>query len=113
MIHRFRFAVVALLLACWFVVPAAMGANLIQNPSFEPLLVSAGVGYIQIFSPSDPAGTLPNWNVTVSNASFPDGGIDLLGVGNPYLNGAAAEGQQYIDLDGSPGPGQINQSFAT
>lgn len=39
--------------------------------------------------------------------------VDVSGPSNPFLIGAAYEGSQYLDLDGTPGPGRISQSFAT
>ena len=40
-------------------------------------------------------------------------GVDLADVNNGFVVGPAFEGTQYIDLDGSPGPGQLTQAFAT
>ena len=39
--------------------------------------------------------------------------VDLADVNNGYIDGAAFDGTQYIDLDGTPGPGQLTQSFRT
>ncbi len=40
-------------------------------------------------------------------------GVDLGSVNNGFIVGPAFEGTQSIDLDGSPGPGQLTQAFAT
>ena len=40
-------------------------------------------------------------------------GVDLTSINNGFLVGPAFEGVQYIDLDGSPGPGRLTQAFTT
>ena len=40
-------------------------------------------------------------------------GVDLGDVNNGFIVGAQFDGTQSIDLDGSPGPGQLTQAFAT
>ena len=39
--------------------------------------------------------------------------VDVLDGTNPFAMGAAYEGNQFLDLDGTPGPGSLMQSFAT
>jgi choice-of-anchor C domain-containing protein len=79
----------------------AAQANVISNGSFETpdtaTLIVVGAG--------DP--TITNWTVGLV-------GVDLVdAAGNGFVSGAAADGEQYLDLDGSPGPGSISQTFAT
>lgn len=40
-------------------------------------------------------------------------GVDLADINNGFIVGPAFDGTQYIDLDGSPGPGQLTQAFST
>ena len=75
-------------------------AAIITNGSFETpdtttfIAISAG------------QNTLAPWVVGLT-------GVDLTDVNNGFLVGAAYDGTQYIDLDGSPGPGSLTQAFAT
>ena len=75
-------------------------AAIITNGSFETpdtttfTAISAG------------QNTLAPWVVGLT-------GVDLSDVNNGFVIGAAYDGSQYIDLDGSPGPGQLTQAFAT
>lgn len=40
-------------------------------------------------------------------------GVDLASINGGFIVGPAFEGTQYIDLDGSPGPGRLTQAFTT
>lgn len=93
----------------WAVVAAALAfspaaqAELIVNGSFESTRLA-------------PSG---NFKVLQTGSSFLTGwtvggkSVDVLGPGNPYIAGAAAHGDQYLDLVGSPGPGSISQILDT
>ena len=96
-------AVLALLLTGSVFLPKAQ-AELIVNGSFEAPALGAGHNYFQLLNAGSNA--LPGW--TIGGKS-----IDVLGVGNPYVTGAAADGQQYIDMVGSPGPGVLSQTIST
>jgi hypothetical protein len=39
--------------------------------------------------------------------------VDLADVTNGFVEGPAFDGSQYIDLDGTPGPGELTQTFRT
>jgi hypothetical protein len=56
---------------------------------------------------------LPAGDNTLAPWVIGDVGIDLADVNNGFVVGPAAEGTQYIDLDGTPGPGILSQSFPT
>lgn len=72
-------------------------ANLLTNGGFE----------------DDPAGTF----ITVPPSTLTGWTVGLVGVdvvnGTAYAVGPAQEGINFLDLDGTPGPGSISQSFAT
>ncbi|QDT75967.1 DUF642 domain-containing protein [Lacipirellula limnantheis] len=83
------------------IVGNAAQANVISNGSFE----TPDTSTIIVVGAGDP--TITNWTVGLI-------GVDLVdAAGNGFLSGAAADGEQYLDLDGSPGPGSISQTFAT
>lgn len=84
----------------FFVLSQSGSANLIVNGSFEnPVITSS-------FLPvPNGSGTIAGWTVT---------GISVDIVNQNYLSGyPARDGNQFIDLAGTPGPGHIEQSFAT
>lgn len=83
------------------IVGNAAQANVISNGSFE----TPDTSTIIVVGAGDP--TITNWTVGLI-------GVDLVdAAGNGFVSGAAADGEQYLDLDGSPGPGSISQTFAT
>ena len=57
--------------------------------------------------------TLNHGNLSLTGWTIGLEGVDVSGPSNPFLIGAPYEGSQYLDLDGSPGPGMISQTFAT
>ncbi len=74
---------------------------MISNGSFETPVTSTLI----VVGAGDP--TITNWTVGLV-------GVDLVdAAGNGFISGAAADGAQYLDIDGSPGPGSISQTFAT
>src|SRR5690349_5548518 len=90
-----------LIAALLTIVGSAAQANVISNGSFETPVTSTLI----VVGAGDP--TITNWTVGLV-------GVDLVdAAGNGFVNGAAADGEQYLDLDGSPGPGSISQTFAT
>ena len=95
--------VLAVLIAGAMFIPQAH-AELIVNGSFEAPALGANKNYFQLLNAGSNA--LPGW--TIGGKS-----IDVLGVGNPYVSGTPADGQQYVDLVGSPGPGTLSQTFST
>ncbi len=74
--------------------------NLVFNGGFESPQVDPG-SFIVIQADQV---SLPNWQVTETS-------VDVVHQG--YLTATAAEGFQFLDLDGSPGPGGISQELAT
>jgi formylglycine-generating enzyme required for sulfatase activity len=74
--------------------------NLIVNGSFE----TPGVALFRTFSAGD--RKLHPWVVGKI-------GVDVQSDKNGIAVGRASNGSQYLDLDGTPGPGQITQSFPT
>jgi choice-of-anchor C domain-containing protein len=77
--------------------------QIVANGSFEQPVTSTAV---TVSGPNNTTG-LPGWTVGLV-------GIDVVNAtGNGFLFGPAIDGTQYLDLDGSPGPGQISQAFAT
>ncbi|MBA4107238.1 MAG: hypothetical protein C0485_15950 [Pirellula sp.] len=90
-----------LIAALLTIVGSAAQANVISNGSFETPVTSTLI----VVGAGDP--TITSWTVGLV-------GVDLVNAaGNGFVNGAAADGAQYLDLDGSPGPGSITQTFAT
>ncbi len=71
--------------------------NIITNGSFEQPVTG---WYLTM-----PSLDLPGWTVTEVS-------VDVVS-GNGYFGADAADGAQLLDLDGSPGPGQITQPFNT
>lgn len=76
------------------------GQNLVLNSGFEHPLT--GIEEFLTFNPGDV--TLPGWEIIF-------GGVDV--VHQNFFGSPAYEGSQYLDLDGSPGPGGITQEIAT
>lgn len=89
---------IALIVVAFAVNPVSAG--LIANGSFETPVTST---YLPV-----PAGDLsiPSWTVGLT-------GVDVVSINNGFTVGPAYEGVQYLDLDGTPGPGSVAQSFAT
>ncbi len=92
---------------CWLLclfgivgVPANQAQNLLVNGSFE----APGHSAFVIIGAGET--TLSPWVVGLSS-------VDLLDIHNPWNSDPAYDGTQYIDLDGTPGPGQLTQSFST
>jgi hypothetical protein len=56
---------------------------------------------------------LPAGDTTLAPWVIGDVGIDLADINNGFIVGAAAQGTQYIDMDGTPGPGILSQKFPT
>jgi hypothetical protein len=56
---------------------------------------------------------LPAGDTTLAPWVVSDVGIDLADVNNGFVVGPASEGNQYVDLDGTPGPGTLSQTFPT
>ncbi len=82
-------------------------AGLITNGSFEtPSAASVG-GAIEIYAGSEPSDFA--WKVNSGTVEVVHQGY--VG-GNGTFNGAAYEGQQWLDLDGIS-PGSVSQTFAT
>lgn len=77
---------------------ATTSANLIENGSFK-LGPDVGSGFATYAKAST---AIPGWTVTM-------GTVDVIGSGWPDSDG---DGRS-IDLDGTPGPGALAQSFAT
>lgn len=78
-----------------------VSAGLVLNGSFEDP-VSPG----SYFTVAAGSSSLTSWTVgTVAGT-----GVDIV---KDVLLGAAYDGHQYIDLDGTPGPGSVSQSFTT
>lgn len=75
--------------------PAAMG-NILVNPSFEE-----GPRVGQFLTLPDGSTAMPGWTVLGTT-------IDIVGTGWQQVDGVKS-----IDLDGSPGPGGVEQTFAT
>jgi len=74
--------------------------NLIVNGSFESPTAQDG-SWVTI---SSGGSELLPWSIALS-------GVDVVSSG--WYSALALEGSQVLDLDGTPGPGQITQSFAT
>jgi choice-of-anchor C domain-containing protein len=84
-------------------VPMSAHAQVIVNGSFEQPATST---VVTVNGPANTTG-LPGWTVGLVS-------IDVVNAtGNGFLTGPAFDGAQYLDLDGSPGPGQISQTFST
>lgn len=92
--------IITILLAISSVAISSASAQLIANGSFETpdtpdfLTINAG------------ETTISPWIVGLVS-------VDLGDVNNGFVVGPAFDGTQYIDLDGTPGPGQLTQSFPT
>jgi len=78
----------------------AQGQNLVINGGFEQ--PPTGVEEFLTINPGDL--TLPGWEIIF-------GGVDV--VHQNFFGSPAYEGTQFLDLDGSPGPGGITQEMAT
>jgi hypothetical protein len=84
-------------------VPLPAHAQIIVNGSFEQPATSTAV---TVNGPANTTG-LPGWTVGLVS-------IDVVNAaGNGFVTGPAYADAQYVDLDGSPGPGQISQTLAT
>jgi choice-of-anchor C domain-containing protein len=84
-------------------VPMSARAQVIVNGSFEQPTTNTA---ITVNGPANTTG-LPGWTVGLVS-------IDVVNAaGNGFLTGPAFDGAQYVDLDGSPGPGEISQTLAT
>jgi hypothetical protein len=83
-----------------FGIAGPLRANLIMDGGFE----SPDTPTFQAVNAGDPA--IAPWVVGLV-------GVDVVDVNNGFVAGPAFEGTQYLDLDGTPGPGQITQAFAT
>jgi len=75
-------------------------AQILVDGSFELPVISS---YVTLFTG---ATNLAPWVIGTNS-------VDVASTNNGYTVGAAYSGGQYVDLDGSPGPGQISQTFAT
>ncbi len=73
----------------------AASTNLIANGSFERPETNSFTTYAK------GSHQIPGWQITI-------GTVDIIG-----SNWQPASGKQSLDLDGTPGPGGIAQSFAT
>jgi formylglycine-generating enzyme required for sulfatase activity len=112
--RKHRRALTGLGLALLTALHPAVGSaqNLIRNGSFEAPFASAGI--ISITPSSVPAGfewSVDAGSVEVTRHNYIGGTLGNL----PFL-GAAAEGSQWLDLDGEEvrgGPGTISQAFVT
>lgn len=78
----------------------AHGQNLVTNGGFEQ--PPTGTAEFLVFNPGDL--TLPGWEIIF-------GGVDV--VQQNFFGSPAYEGTQFLDLDGSPGPGGVTQEMAT
>jgi hypothetical protein len=95
-----NYSAVIIILALFGFAISSTSAQLIVNGSFEePVTLS----YTTIFTGDV---TISPWVVGLTS-------VDLCGVNNGFIEGPAFDGVQYIDLNGSPGPGQLTQSFRT
>ncbi len=90
----------ATLYAALFMGTLAHAQNLVMNAGFEQ--PPTGTAEFLTFNPGDV--TLPGWQIIF-------GGVDV--VHQNFFGSPAYEGVQYLDLDGSPGPGGITQEIAT
>jgi probable HAF family extracellular repeat protein len=112
--RKHRRALTGLGLALLTALHPAVGSaqNLIRNGSFEAPFASAGI--ISITPSSVPAGfvwSVDAGSVEVTRQNYIGGTLGNL----PFL-GAAADGSQWLDLDGEEvrgGPGTISQAFVT
>jgi hypothetical protein len=92
--------IIAILLAISCLVISSARAQMIVNGSFE---TPDTLTFITIDAGET---TISPWVVGLSS-------VDLGDVDNGFVDGPAFDGTQYIDLDGTPGPGQLTQSFRT
>src|SRR4051794_8493864 len=83
-------------------VAAPARAQVIQNGSFESPVVTSG-SVTTVTGPGNTPG-LPGWTVGPNS-------VDVVAPGAGTA--PAANLRQYLDLDGTPGPGQISQTFTT
>ncbi len=76
-------------------------ADVIVNGSFE-MPVAPANGFITVYAGSM---AIPGWTVGMTS-------VDVVNAG--FYGGASAyDGVQVLDLNGSPGPGEVSQTFAT
>ena len=94
-----QYPVITIFVAILGVAISSTSAQLIANGSFETPVTS----FMTIFAGDT---TISPWVVGLSS-------VDLLGPNNGFIEGPAFDGMQYIDLNGSPGPGQLTQTFKT
>ncbi len=93
---RMRYPLITLALMC----SAYASANLIVNGSFEDPPISTN--FI----------TVPAGNTTITGWTVLGSSVDLCN--QNFLSGfPARDADQFVDLAGSPGPGRVEQSFAT
>ncbi len=106
----------ALVLAVGFSMCQSASAAFVVNGSFEQYTGSLnGSGYYQHI----PNGTamngsalLPGWGVGYGNKAFPlNTGVDLVRTTGPLK--PAADGIQFVDLNGTGGPGSVFQTLVT
>ena len=90
--------------ACLFgAAAAANAASILVNGSFESPDVSGQPnGFETVLAGQN---TIAPWVVTMDS-------VDLLNTSNPFIVGAAADGSQYVDLNGN-NAGQLTQTFST
>ena len=91
--------IIAILLAISGIAISSTGAQIV-NGSFElpdtPAFITINAGDT----------TISPWVVGLTS-------VDLADVDNGFVNGPAFDGSQYIDLGGTPGPGQLTQTLRT
>ena len=111
---HFFTAIAALALLANSSLEAQAALELVVNGSFEDNLL-AGPGHVHVDNGTGPGNSvIPGWGVGLAIPSGPPSfpGVDLVQA-PAYGLDPAADGIQFVDLNGTPGPGNIFQVLST